>query len=115
MGDTLATGVVERTREFGMLRAVGMRRSRLFEMVMLEGVAIGLLGLFLAAGTGLALGVFWVEVQFPAVLGWKLDLHLPAAFGLTAAGLTLLLCLVGSVLPSLRAARLVIPEALRTE
>jgi putative ABC transport system permease protein len=115
IGDTLATGVVEHTREFGMLRAVGLRRSHLFGIVMLEGGAIGSLGLLLAAVAGLALGIFWVEVQFPAILGWKLDLHFPYAFALSAAGLTLLLCLAGSALPALRAARLAVPQALRYE
>ena len=115
IGDTLAAGVVERTREFGMMRAVGVRRSRIFGIVMLEGMAIALLGVLVAAGTGIALGVFWVEVQFPAALGWKLDLHFPTFFALGAVALTILLCLAGAVLPSGRAARLSIPEALRYE
>lgn len=115
IGDTLATGVIERTREFGMMRAIGVRRARIFVMVVLEGVGIGVLGLLLAAGVGLLLGVFWVEVQFPAILGWSLYLHWPVAFGLTAAALTLLLCLAGSLLPSLHAARLPVSVALRDE
>jgi putative ABC transport system permease protein len=115
MGDTLLTGVVERTREFGMMRAIGLHRSGLFGMVMLEGLAIGVLGLLLAAAAGLTLGVFWVDVQFPALLGWTLYLHFPAGFALTAAVLTMLLCLAGSLLPSLRAARLSVPAALRNE
>jgi putative ABC transport system permease protein len=115
IGDTLASGVVERTREFGMMRAVGLRRSSLFTMIILEGAAIGTLGLLLALGTGLVLGLFWVKVQFPAVLGWELDLHIPTGFVLTAASLTMLLCLAGSVLPALRATRLSVPAALRDE
>lgn len=115
IGDTLATGVLERTREFGMMRAVGLRRSRLFEIVVLEGLAIGVLGLVLALCAGLALGLFWVEVQFPALLGWDLDLHFPYSWATGAAALTMALCLVGSLLPSLRAARLTVPAALRNE
>jgi putative ABC transport system permease protein len=115
IGDTLATGVIDRTRELGMMRAVGLPRSRIFAMVMLEGTAIAVLGIALATGAGLTLGLFWVEVQFPAILGWNLNLHFPVAFSLTAAALTLALCLVGSLLPSLRAARLSIPAALRNE
>lgn len=115
IGDTLAAGVVERTREFGMMRAVGAHRSRLFNIVMLEGAVIAILGLFLAAFTGIALGVFWVEVQFPAVLGWKLQLHFPTLFAAGMALTTLLLCVAGSVIPSRRAARLSVPAALRYE
>jgi putative ABC transport system permease protein len=115
IGDTLAAGVVERIREFGMLRAVGLSRPALFGMVMLEGGVIGLLGLLLAAVSGVALGIFWVEVQFPAILGWELHLHFPTSFALSAAALAMLLCLGGSFLPSLRAARMSVPQALRHE
>lgn len=115
LGDTLATGVLERTREFGMMRAVGLKRSRLFAMVMLEGLAIGLLGLLLAVAAGMALGVFWVEIQFPALLGWDLDLHFPGGFASMAAALTVFLCLTGALLPAWRAARLSVPAALRNE
>jgi len=98
-----------------MMRAVGMRRSQLFGMVLLEGGAIGLLGLLLALATGVALGTFWVQVPFPALVGWALDLHFPYWFVVLAATLTLGLCLVASLLPSLRASRLVVTAALRAE
>ena len=98
-----------------MMRAVGLKRSNLFAIVVLEGLAIGLLGLLLAAAAGLALGVFWVKLQFPALLGWGLDLHLPAQFAILAALLTVALCLTGGLLPAWQAARLSLPEALRNE
>jgi len=115
IGDTLAAGVVARTQEFGMIRAVGVHRSRLFEVVMLEGTMIGLLGVALAAGLGLALGIFWIRVQLPAILGWNLDLYFPSRFALVSAALALLVCLAGSIVPSVRAARISIPAALRNE
>jgi ABC-type lipoprotein release transport system permease subunit len=59
--------------------------------------------------------VFWVDVQFPAILGWSLDLHAPFTSILVTAGVTLLLCLAGSFLPALRAAHLAVPAALRNE
>ena len=115
VGDTLAMGVLERTREFGMMRAVGLFRFHLFALVMLEGVTIGLLGLLLAVVAGMALGLFWVNVQFPALAGWVVDLHVPYLFASAAAGLALLLCIAGSFLPSMRAALLSVPAALRSE
>ncbi|GIW42371.1 MAG: hypothetical protein KatS3mg076_2948 [Candidatus Binatia bacterium] len=115
IGDTLASGVVERTRELGMLRAVGMSRRQLFGMVTLEGLAIGSLGVVLAVVAGVGLGVFWVEEQFPRVMGWKLDLHVPWRVVGGIAVVTMALCLLGSLLPALRAARLSVPEALRNE
>ena len=115
IGDTLATSVIERTRVLGMMRAIGLHRSRLVGMVLLEGLAMGLLGAVLAVGVGLTLGLFWVQVQFPAILGWRLDLHFPSKFVIGAIGLTLLLCILASFVPSLRAARLSVPAALRNE
>jgi putative ABC transport system permease protein len=113
IGDTLATGVSDRTRELGMMRAVGLRRRGLRAVVMLEGGGIAVLGLMLAGAAGVVLGVVWV--QFPALMGWKPDFHIPVLFAVTVAALTVLLCLAGSLLPSLRAARLSLPDALRHE
>ena len=61
------------------------------------------------------LGVFWVEMQFPALLGWNIALHFPGRFALAAATVTIVLSLAGALLPSLRAVRLSVPAALRTE
>ena len=115
IGDTLATGVIERTRQLGMMRAIGLHRSHLFAIVMLEGVAVGTLGLVLAALLGLGLGILWVRVQFPAMLGWDVDFHWPAVFAAAAVVGSLLLCAVGSILPSVHAARLSLPKTLRNE
>jgi ABC-type antimicrobial peptide transport system permease subunit len=59
--------------------------------------------------------MFWVQVQFPLLVGWALDFHVPAPFMIAAALLTLLLCLVGALFPSLRAAYIAVPTALRAE
>ena len=115
IADTLATSVFERTREFGLMRAVGLHGGRLFAMVMLEAVTMGILGLVLAVGAGLLLGSFWVEIQFPAILGWVLEMHFPWGFAATAAAVTLVMCLGAGILPAIRAARLPVVEALRNE
>jgi putative ABC transport system permease protein len=115
IGDTLASSVLERTRELGVMRAIGLRRSNLFNVVMLEGLAISSLGQGVAVITGLALGVFWVTTQFPALLGWDLDLHIPITFIARAMVITIALCAAGSLLPALRAARRSAVEALRHE
>lgn len=54
--NTLGLSVIERTREIGLLRAIGLRRSQLRRMVRLESVAIALLGAVLGVGLGLAFG-----------------------------------------------------------
>jgi putative ABC transport system permease protein len=115
VGDTLAAGVISRTREIGMMRASGVHRGSVFQIVLLEGAGIAFLGLLLAVLLGIALGIFWVNVQFPAILGWNLELHPPLASMVLMAAVTIFLCLAGSLLPAVRAARLAVPKALRNE
>src|SRR5262249_50175525 len=115
VGDTLAAGVISRTREIGMMRAIGVHRGSVFQIVLLEGAAIAVLGLLLAVLLGTALGIFWVSVQFPAILGWNLELHPPLVSMVLMAAVTMFLGLAGPLLPAVRAARLAVPTALRNE
>ncbi len=115
IGDTLASSVLERVRELGMMRAIGLRRVDVIRMIVLEAAAICVLGLGLALVAGSALGVFWVQVQFPLLVGWALDFHVPWLFIVAATALTLVLCVVGAFIPSLRAAYIAVPAALRAE
>ena len=55
--NTLALSVFERTRELGLLRAVGMTRSQVRSMVRWESVVISLIGAALGAGLGIGLGL----------------------------------------------------------
>jgi putative ABC transport system permease protein len=115
IGDTLAASVAAHTREIGMMRAVGLHRSSVFRIVILEGAAVAMLGLALAGLLGMGLSVFWVEVQFPALLGWGIDLHAPLFPIVATIVITVALCLAGAFGPALRAAYLSVPAALRSE
>jgi len=55
--NTLALSVYERTRELGLLRAVGMTRSQVRSMVRWESVIISSIGAMVGAGLGIGLGV----------------------------------------------------------
>ena len=55
--NTLALSVVERTREIGLMRAIGMSRRQLRRMVRLESVVIALFGAVLGLGLGLVWGL----------------------------------------------------------
>jgi putative ABC transport system permease protein len=115
MADTLAAGIVERTRELGTLRAVGGRRGRVRRMVLAEGLLLGALGLVLAVVAGLAMGTLWVQATFPLLLGWVLQLHIPYREVLAIGVTTLVVCVVAAVLPAREAARLEPAVALREE
>ena len=115
MADTLGAEVADRTRELGTLRAVGGRRLLVRRMILTEGMVLGVLGLILAVGTGLALGVLWVDATFPLLLGWALDLHIPYGMVGVVSLVTMVVCVLAAVLPARQAARLEPAVALRYE
>jgi putative ABC transport system permease protein len=115
IGDTLATAVIERTREFGLLRAVGMSKLSIAGGVVAEGIALAAFGLVLALMGGLSMGAFWVTYQLPTMLGWGVDLHIPLPFVVGTLGLAVLLSVLGALLPSVHAARFSVAQALRYE
>jgi putative ABC transport system permease protein len=55
--NTLALSIIERTREVGLLRAIGLGRGQLWVMVTLESVVMALLGAVLGVALGIAFGV----------------------------------------------------------
>jgi putative ABC transport system permease protein len=112
IANTLALSVVERTRELGLLRAVGMRRGQLAEMVGAESVIISgvgaVLGIALGLGLGCALAYAVTRAQQPTVVVSPAQLVLFAL----AAGLAGVLA---SVAPARRAARLNMLAAIAAE
>jgi len=115
ISDTLAAGVIERTREIGALRVVGVPRGAIRRMVLLEGCALGVLGLVLATATGSALGTLWVKATFPYLFGWVIAFHFPLGYALQVAALTVVACVVAALVPSRHAAALQPAAALRHE
>jgi putative ABC transport system permease protein len=115
--NTFRTGIAERRRDIGMLRAIGASRRTVVSLVVLEslllgaaGTALGILaGYGLVSGLVLAIGPTWAR-YFGAPLG------APAyslAAWLLSAGLGLLVPLLSGLLPALAAGRLPPLEALR--
>jgi putative ABC transport system permease protein len=110
--NTLALSVLERTRELGLLRAVGMTRGQTREMVTWESVIIALLGAVLGLAVGVGLGIALVSslhsdgISQTAVPGNNLILYAVAAalFGIIAA-----------VFPAIRASRVDILHAVTTD
>jgi putative ABC transport system permease protein len=110
--NTMIMSVFERTREIGILRAVGWRGSRILRMIFLESLALCLI----AAAIGVLFGVLASRAVLlvPSISSllvpvYSLDVFARAlAVGVTVA-------LVGALYPALRAVRLSPMEALRYE
>lgn len=107
---TLALSVFERTREIGLLRAVGLSQRSVRAMIRWEAVIVALIGALVGLALGVFLGVVSVSIipEFTAtVIPWGSML----AFLVIAA----VLGVIAATLPARRAARLNILEAIQTE
>ena len=110
--NTLALSVIERTREVGLLRAVGMSRRQLRSMVRLESVAIALLGAVLGIGLGL---IFGVSIQRALSNQGVSVLSVPAVQLAVFVVLAALVGVLAAVWPARRAARMDVLRAITTE
>jgi putative ABC transport system permease protein len=108
IANTLALSVVERTREIGLLRAVGMARSQVRASVRWEAVLIALLGT--ALGVAIGLGFSWAIVTALEKDGFH-EVTVPAGQLAAIAGLSALGAVVAAALPARRAARLRVLDA----
>lgn len=110
--NTLALSVIERTREVGLLRAVGMSRRQLRSMIRLESVAISVLGAILGIGLGLVFGISLqrsISDQGIAIL--SVPITQLAVFVLLAGVVGVL----AAVWPARRAARMDVLRAITAE
>ena len=110
--NTLALSVIERTREVGLLRAIGVSRAQLRAMITLESVVIAVLGAVLGVLLGIAFGI----VLMYAVRDEGLEV-ISVPFGQLAVflGLSVVIGVLAAVLPARRAARLDVLRAIATE
>jgi ABC-type antimicrobial peptide transport system permease subunit len=112
MTNTMVMSVFERTREIGVLRALGWRKRHVLWMIVRESVTLSLLGSVAGIVVGTVLG--WGLNLLPVVRGFLRFQYSPGLFA-QALGTALVLGVVGGVYPAWRAARLQPVEALRYE
>ncbi|MDH6124092.1 FtsX-like permease family protein [Kitasatospora sp. GP82] len=110
--NTLALSVVERTREIGLLRAIGLSRRQLRRMIRLESVVIAIFGAVLGTGLGLAWGITAQRVLSGKGLS---TLSIPTG---TIVGVLLASAAIGllaALLPAFRAGRMNVLAAIATD
>ncbi len=110
--NTLALSVIERTREVGLLRAIGLSRVQLRRMITLESIVIAVLGALL----GVALGIGFGIALMYAVRDQGLEvIRIPWDQLGVFLGLSLVIGVLAAVFPARRAARLDVLRAIATE
>ncbi|MGW3669293.1 ABC transporter permease [Streptomyces sp. NPDC005141] len=110
--NTLALSVVERTREIGLMRAIGLSRRQLRRMIRMESVVIALFGALLGLGLGMGWGA--TAQKLLALEGLKvLDIPWPTIIGVFIG--SAFVGLFAALIPAFRAGRMNVLNAIATE
>ncbi|MBV8997561.1 MAG: FtsX-like permease family protein [Solirubrobacterales bacterium] len=111
MINTLVLAVFERTREMGMLRAIGMSRRQMRRMIRHESILTALIG----AALGLPLGLLLAALTTRALGSLGIGFHLPGQQLAAFVVLAVVAGIAAAALPARRAARLNVLQALQYE
>ncbi|MDA3817485.1 MAG: FtsX-like permease family protein, partial [Prolixibacteraceae bacterium] len=123
--NTMLMAILERTKELGMLMAIGMNRKRVFNMIMLEtifltfigafaGMILGALSIFITGKTGLNFSS--VSEGFEAI-GWSALVYPSIGFDffILVTGMVIVVGILSSIIPARKALNMNPVEAIRTE
>jgi putative ABC transport system permease protein len=106
---------LERTRELGVLRAIGVTPRQLWRLVMVETGLMGLIAGLLALPVGTVTAALLILVLNQRSFGWSMDLQISPEILLQGLALAIAAALLAGVYPALKMARTSPAEALRTE
>jgi putative ABC transport system permease protein len=111
--NTLTINVMERTREIGVVRAVGGSRNQVRRIVMGEALLLGVFGAAMGVLAGLAIS-YGVIAAF-GTIGWEMPYPFPLAGVVAGIVVGVLIALFSGILPARNAAKLDIIRALQYE
>ena len=74
---TFSSQAIARTREFGMLRHIGLTRRQILQMLALEGALLTALAIAVGLVTGLVVSIVLIEVINPQSFNWTMDFNAP--------------------------------------
>ncbi len=106
---------LERAREMGLMRAVGLTVQQLRGLVFLETGLMGAVAGLLAMPTGLALAIVLIFIINRRSFGWTMQLFADPVVFLQALALAVIAALLAGVYPAIRMGRMAAAEALRSE
>ena len=114
ISNTLTMNIIERTREIGMLRGMGMTRDQVVAMILSEAAVLGMIGGIL----GIVLGAVIARIMLVAMTnmsGYRLEFLLPVGRTVLTLTVAILVSQIAAFFPALRAARTRILEAIQYE
>lgn len=113
--NTLLASVIDRTREIGVLRAIGATRRQLRGAVMAEAGWIGILGGLLGLFAGAVMSYHHVVYNTRFLTGWSFQYYYPHGVAAISFAASVALCLLAGYLPAKRAATIPIVTAIGYE
>lgn len=111
--NTLTINILERTREIGVLRAVGGSRKQVRRMIMAEALLLGIFGSAMGVLAGVAMSYGFIAAM--GSIGWTMPYTFPLMGIIAAIVIGVMLALFSSILPAHNASKLDIIRALQYE
>jgi putative ABC transport system permease protein len=112
---TMSMNVLDRTREIGVMRAIGASDRAVMNLVLVEGGLIGLISWGVGSLVAIPISKMLSDTIHLAVFGAQADFAYTSRGPLYWLGLVIVLSVLASVIPARNAARLTIREALSYE
>ena len=112
---TMGINVLERSREIGVLRAIGASTGAMLRIVLAEGLLIGILSWLVGAALALPISKLMSDAIGQSLFNAKLDFQFSMLGAVLWLAIVLALAALASLLPALRAARITVREVLAYE
>ena len=112
---TMLAAVIDRTREIGVLRALGATRRQVLSAIVIESGFLGLCAVLGGVVVSVPMGMVLIDAVGYHGTGWHFEYAFPPLAALRVSGLVLLAAALAGIWPGRRAARLDVPEALAYE
>jgi putative ABC transport system permease protein len=112
--NTMTMSVLERSREIGMLRSVGMTRTQITWMVLAEAAAMGVIAAVFGVGAGVWLSHVMVSGMSQGT-GWNISYEFPTVSLYVSIIIALVASQVAAIYPMWRAVKTVIVETIKAE
>jgi len=113
--NTLLISVSERRREIGIVRAIGGLRSQIRKLVLLEAVAVAIVGVIVGSIAGSLNTVFMSHTVSEVLAGYSVPFYFPWEFVLLSVPVVILVSLAAALWPARNAASMQVIEAIGYE